>query len=81
MVFVRKYLGPLGLAAVTVVGATMVAGEGGAGASRAPLTIALITSLTGPGSSEFSQAPAGFNARIALQNAEGGVNGHKIRAA
>ncbi len=38
----------------------------------------MITSLTGEGSSEFSQAPAGFNARVALQNAEGGVNGHKI---
>ena len=48
-------------------------------ATSAPLTIALITSLTGPGSSEFSQAPAGFNPRIALQNAEGGVNGHKLR--
>ena len=38
----------------------------------------MITSLTGQGSSEFSNAPAGFNARIAMQNAEGGVNGHKI---
>ena len=38
----------------------------------------MITSLTGEGASEFSQAPAGFDARIALQNAEGGVNGHKI---
>ena len=32
------------------------------------------------GASEFSQAPAGFDARIALQNAEGGVDGHKIEA-
>ena len=60
-----------------------VASGGGAppaasNASGAPITIAMITSLTGEGSSEFSQAPAGFNARIALQNAEGGVNGHKI---
>ena len=38
----------------------------------------MITSLTGPGSSEFTTAPAGFDARIALQNAEGGVNGHKL---
>jgi branched-chain amino acid transport system substrate-binding protein len=38
----------------------------------------LITSLTGEGASEFSNAPVGFNARIAMQNAEGGVNGHKI---
>jgi branched-chain amino acid transport system substrate-binding protein len=38
----------------------------------------MITSLTGEGSSEFSNAPAGFNARIALQNAQGGIDGHKI---
>ncbi len=38
----------------------------------------MITSLTGPGASEFSQAAAGFDARIAMQNAEGGVNGHKL---
>jgi branched-chain amino acid transport system substrate-binding protein len=38
----------------------------------------MISSLTGPGSAEFSQAPAGFKARIALQNAQGGVNGHKL---
>ena len=44
----------------------------------APYKIAMITSLTGPGASEFSKAAAGFDARIALQNAEGGVNGHKL---
>jgi branched-chain amino acid transport system substrate-binding protein len=38
----------------------------------------MITSLTGEGASEFSDAPAGFNARVALQNAEGGIDGHKI---
>jgi ABC-type branched-subunit amino acid transport system substrate-binding protein len=47
-------------------------------ASEPPITLAMITSLTGPAASEFSQSAAGFNARIALQNAEGGVNGHKI---
>jgi len=50
----------------------------GAATSGAPITLAMISSLTGPGSAEFSQAPAGFKARIALQNAEGGVNGHKL---
>ncbi|HLM95727.1 MAG TPA: ABC transporter substrate-binding protein [Acidimicrobiales bacterium] len=50
----------------------------GAATSGAPITLAMITSLTGPGSSEFTTAPAGFDARIALQNAEGGVNGHKL---
>jgi branched-chain amino acid transport system substrate-binding protein len=62
----------------TATVASLTAGTAGAADSGAPITIAMITSLTGPGSSEFSQAPAGFNARIALQNAEGGVHGHKI---
>ncbi len=47
-------------------------------ASGTPYKIVMITSLTGPGASEFSQAAAGFDARIALQNAQGGVNGHKL---
>ena len=43
-----------------------------------PITLVMITSLTGEGASEFSNAPAGFNTRIAMQNAEGGIDGHKI---
>ncbi len=62
---------------VGVLGAAGTAGTAAA-ASEPPITIAMISSLTGPGGSEFSSAPVGFNARIALQNAEGGVNGHKI---
>src|SRR5580698_9069142 len=78
-----RLLSRLGLAGVAVVtagsGLMALAGSTPAGASsEAPITIALITSLTGAGSSEFSNAPVGFNARIAMQNAEGGVNGHKI---
>jgi len=53
-------------------------GSGGTVSAGAPITLALITSLTGQAASEFSSAPAGFNARIDLQNAEGGVNGHKL---
>jgi branched-chain amino acid transport system substrate-binding protein len=82
----RTHLGRLGLALMTMAGTATLAGvaagttdAGAAGvAPGAPITIAMVTSLTGPGSSEFSDDPAGFNARIALQNAEGGVNGHKI---
>ncbi len=82
----RMHLGRLGLAVMTMAGTATLAGfaagttdAGAAGvASGAPITISMVTSLTGPGSSEFADAPAGFNARIALQNAEGGVNGHKI---
>jgi branched-chain amino acid transport system substrate-binding protein len=49
-----------------------------AAASPAPITIAYITDLTGPGASENASSPAGFDARIDLQNAEGGVDGHKL---
>jgi hypothetical protein len=34
--------------------------------------------LTGEGASQNGSSPAGFYARIDLQNAEGGVDGHKI---
>ncbi len=78
-----RRLGRVALAALTAAsGATaaIVVGTDAAGASTSstPLTLVMISSLTGPGSSEFSQAAAGFNARVALQNAKGGVNGHKI---
>jgi branched-chain amino acid transport system substrate-binding protein len=49
-----------------------------AGASSTPITIAYVTSITGPGASEDGSSPAAFNARIDLQNAEGGVDGHKL---
>jgi branched-chain amino acid transport system substrate-binding protein len=40
--------------------------------------VALVTSLTGVAGPEFQDTPKGFLARIALQNAEGGVDGHKL---
>jgi branched-chain amino acid transport system substrate-binding protein len=49
-----------------------------AAASPAPITIAYITDLTGEGASENSTSPEGFEARIDMQNAEGGVDGHKL---
>jgi branched-chain amino acid transport system substrate-binding protein len=49
-----------------------------ASAAPAPITIAYVTDLTGPGAAENSTSPAGFDARIALQNAMGGVHGHKL---
>lgn len=49
-----------------------------ASAAPAPITLALVTSLTGPSAPETSSDPAGFLARIELQNAEGGVHGHKL---
>jgi branched-chain amino acid transport system substrate-binding protein len=46
---------------------------------KAPITIALVTSVTGPGANQFTGGPEAFNARIAAQNAMGGVNGHQIK--
>jgi len=46
--------------------------------SEAPIKIAMLTSLTGVASSQFQTSAQGFLARIDLQNAEGGVNGHKL---
>jgi branched-chain amino acid transport system substrate-binding protein len=51
---------------------------GQASAAPAPIKLAYITDVTGEGASENGSSPAGFEARIALQNAAGGVNGHKI---
>jgi branched-chain amino acid transport system substrate-binding protein len=48
------------------------------GGNGAPIKIALITSQTGADASSDALAPSGFLARIDAQNAEGGVNGHKI---
>ena len=62
---------PLALVATTSAPAT-------ASASASPITIAYVTDLTGEGGAENSTSPAGFDARIDLQNAEGGVDGHKL---
>ena len=61
---------------LVVVGATATR----ASASPAPITVAYITDLTGQGASQNGTSASGFQARIALQNAEGGVNGHKLVA-
>jgi branched-chain amino acid transport system substrate-binding protein len=62
-----------GLSLVAVTG-----GSASASTAKSPVTIALITSETGMAGPEYGDAPLGFRARIALQNAEGGDNGHKI---
>ena len=81
---------PATLMARLVLATTMVMGTAGAvgllsestasatSASGSPITIAYITSVTGPGGSEDGTSPSAFKARLALQNAEGGVNGHKL---
>jgi len=43
------------------------------------ITVGLVTSLTGPASAAFLGTDAGAQARINLQNAQGGVNGRQIK--
>jgi branched-chain amino acid transport system substrate-binding protein len=54
-------------------------GSNPAGASPAPITIGLITSLSGGGAPELIGIQDGAEARIDLQNAKGGVNGHQLK--
>jgi branched-chain amino acid transport system substrate-binding protein len=63
---------------MSAVPTALVATSASAAASKAPITIAYITSVTGLGASEDGSSPAGFEARIDLQNAKGGVDGHKL---
>jgi branched-chain amino acid transport system substrate-binding protein len=67
----------VGLPIVTF-GATTATPSTSSAAAAAPITLALVTPLTGPSAPETANDPAGFRARIALQNSEGGVNGHKL---
>jgi branched-chain amino acid transport system substrate-binding protein len=49
-----------------------------AAASQPSITIAYVTDETGAGAAENASSPAGFEARLALQNAQGGVHGAKL---
>ncbi len=68
----------IGLGMLIVAATAMMASPATAAASRQPITLAYITALTGPGASEGAGSQAGFLARIDLQNAEGGIDGHKV---
>lgn len=48
------------------------------GITPTTIRLGLLTSFTGPVAAVFVNGPKGFNARIALQNAQGGVDGRKI---
>ncbi|HSZ99785.1 MAG TPA: ABC transporter substrate-binding protein [Streptosporangiaceae bacterium] len=52
---------------------------GGASAGAAPYKIGFITSLSGPYASTLDVSLKAAQARVDLQNAQGGVNGHKIQ--
>jgi branched-chain amino acid transport system substrate-binding protein len=73
-----RTIGSVLAAAVAGLPLALLATSTPASAAPAPITIAYISSLTGPGGSQDGSSPAGFQARIALQNAQGGVHGHKL---
>ena len=54
-------------------------GGGAASAATRPIVIGYISDLTGVAASTFEDGPGGAQARIDLQNARGGVNGHRIK--
>ena len=77
----RKLLAPVAAGVATVVCLPMMLvglAAQPAGASPAPYTIALVVTETGAGAAGYAGAADGFDARLALQNSEGGVNGHKL---
>jgi branched-chain amino acid transport system substrate-binding protein len=49
-----------------------------ASSSGSPLDITYMSSLTGPGASEYANSQLGCVARVDLQNAEGGIDGRKV---
>jgi ABC-type branched-subunit amino acid transport system substrate-binding protein len=74
-----RTLASVSAAAIAGLALTLIATSSApASAAPAPITIAYVSSLTGPGGSQDGSSPSGFQARIALQNAEGGVHGHKL---
>jgi branched-chain amino acid transport system substrate-binding protein len=80
----RTHRGVIALLTAAVAGlplaviATSAPPAAAAAASGSPITIAYVTDLTGEGGSENASSPAGFEARLDLQNSEGGVDGHKL---
>jgi branched-chain amino acid transport system substrate-binding protein len=59
-------------------GAVAAGGDAAPGVTSKSVTVGLLTSLTGPVAAGFTTVATGFKARIALQNAHGGVNGRRI---
>jgi branched-chain amino acid transport system substrate-binding protein len=78
----------LGIVAVFAAMATIAMGCGssshsaaksGSAPTASPITIGFVTDLTGPAATSFSDSPGGAQARIALQNAAGGIDGHPLK--
>ncbi len=62
-----------------VTGSTVALFPAASGAAASTITIGYVTDLTGVASSTFADGAGGAQARIDLQNAQGGVNGHKLK--
>ena len=58
---------------------TSPAKEAGSGSAATPITIGVVTSKTGAAAADFYGNVQGAEARIDLQNASGGVNGHRLK--
>jgi len=74
-------LGRILLALATVFGTVVAVGlstETVGSAAPAPLKIAMVCTCSGAGAPEYQGVAGIYDARIDLQNAMGGVNGHKI---
>jgi branched-chain amino acid transport system substrate-binding protein len=73
------------LAAMTAIGLAACGSSGSSSngadtsvAKNAPIKLGVLTSLTGPASSAYTTVEEGVKARLALQNAQGGIDGHKL---
>jgi branched-chain amino acid transport system substrate-binding protein len=65
-------------AVIGLTGAIWTGPIASSGASPSTIKLVLITSLTGPAAANYVGASDGFVTRVELQNARGGINGHKI---
>src|SRR5882757_8695363 len=75
----------LTVAVAAVVGLSACGSAGSSGkksnatkAAGAPIKLGVLTSLTGSAASGFTTVEQGVKARLGLENASGGVNGHKL---
>jgi branched-chain amino acid transport system substrate-binding protein len=79
---VNKLLGSAALVALIASSVVACGGSAGSGADPAAgstITVGVMADLTGPYSSDFATTEKGVKARIDLQNAQGGLNGHQLK--
>ncbi|HEX3784487.1 MAG TPA: ABC transporter substrate-binding protein [Pseudonocardiaceae bacterium] len=77
----KRLLGSALLVALTassVVACGSSTGSGADPAAGSTITVGVMADMTGAYSSDFATAAKGIQARLDLQNAQGGVNGHKL---